>query len=196
MSMKDADKNNHPINIKNFAALAGIVLLAAPALAQELPDQSSSLPPAGKAEPSHLEPVHSGFRGHHPAGAGRNFQELDLKASQKALLGKIRDEFTLSTAPKEAELKVAMRQLMELLHSDTVDKQAALALQSKINTLKADLSTARLNMMLASGEVFTPEQKAKMKEWRKGGCPGGRCGAPGSFGKELKSRAQDAKPIS
>ncbi len=50
MSMKDADKNNRPINIKNFAALAGIVLLAAPALAQELPDQSSSLPAGGKDE--------------------------------------------------------------------------------------------------------------------------------------------------
>ncbi len=64
MSMKDADKNNHPINIKNFAAPAGMVLLAAPTLAQELPDQSSSLPPDDKAKPPNLKPVHSGCHGH------------------------------------------------------------------------------------------------------------------------------------
>ena len=122
--------------------------------------------------------------------------QLKLSDEQRSKLGALRDRFTLDTASKKADLQVSLRQMHELLVKPTIDKSAVLSLQAKINGLNADLSTARLNMMLASGEVFTPEQKAKMKEWRKGGCPGGRCGAPGSFGKELKSRAQDAKPIS
>lgn len=115
-----------------------------------------------------------------------------LSAEQKSKLGQLRDQYVLSTATKKAELQVASRQLKETMHGTTVDKSAALSLQSKINGLKGELSTARLNMMLASSDVFTPEQREQMQKFHKmrghhgkhrGGCGmRGRAFGPGFGG--------------
>lgn len=114
---------------------------------------------------------------------------------QRHRLSTLRDQFELDNALKKAQLNVSQRQLREVLHATTIDKSAALALQSKINGLTSDLSTAKLNLTLASGDVFTAEQKADWKErrnhWggRRGGCDGGghgfgrggHHGGPGHF---------------
>jgi len=112
---------------------------------------------------------------------------IPLTDDQKAKLGTLRDQYILSTANKKAELMVVSRQLKEALHSTNIDKSAALTLQGKINNLKADLSTARLNMMLASSDVFTPEQREQMQKLHRmhgwghkghGGKGKGECGGP------------------
>ncbi|MBU6451864.1 MAG: Spy/CpxP family protein refolding chaperone [Cyanobacteria bacterium REEB67] len=87
--------------------------------------------------------------------------KLQLTPEQREKLGSLRDQYTLSTASKKAELEVAHNELRRVFGQPTIDKQAALALQNKINGLKDDLSNQRLNMMLASSDVFTPEQRAQ-----------------------------------
>jgi len=95
--------------------------------------------------------------------------KLRLSPEQRAKLGTLHDQLTLSTADKKAELEVAHNQMRRLFEQPTIDKQAVLNLEAKINGLKDDLSTARVNMMLASADVLTPEQRAefgKMHESR------------------------------
>lgn len=92
--------------------------------------------------------------------------KFNFTDEQKKKLGELRDRYSLDTASKKAELQVAQRQLRESLKATSVDKGAALNLQGKINGLRADLSNARLSMMLAMSDVFTPEQKEQMKSFR------------------------------
>lgn len=89
--------------------------------------------------------------------------EHPLSADQKNKLSALRDQFDLDTAQPKAQLRVAQRQLRRAITADAVDKKAALDLQSKINTLRSSLANARLSMMLASSDIFTPEQRAEMK---------------------------------
>jgi len=85
---------------------------------------------------------------------------LKITPEQKQKLGSLRDQFTLSTAEKKAELKVAHNEMRRLLQAPSIDKQAVLSLETKINGLRDDLSTARVNMILASSDIFTPDQRA------------------------------------
>lgn len=194
-------------DFKSLTAAFGITLtagaLALPAFAQGAPEPAVGLGPTDGDQPL----LADAGRGHHRFGKGGpghhrggGFAKLNLTDDQKARLGKIKDDYTLSTATKSADLKVAMRQLFENIRSGNPDKSAALASQDKINGLKGELAKARLNMMLASSDVFTPEQKAQMKEMhRGGGCGGGKCG-PGKggkkFGAEITPKSTDAKPVS
>lgn len=98
-------------------------------------------------------------------GKGCFDPKLKLTDEQRSKLGALRDKFTLDTAGKSAELEVSIRQMHELMGKSTIDKQAVLNLESKINSLKADLSTARVNLMLASSDVFTPEQRAQFSKF-------------------------------
>lgn len=180
-------------------------ILIAPAFAQGAPEPTTGFAPGGFGDSDKPILADAG-RGHHrfgkggPRHHGGGFAKLNLTDDQKSRLGKIKDDYTLSTATKSADLKVAMRQLFENIRSGNPDKSAALASQDKINGLKGELAKARLNMMLASSDVFTPEQKAQMKEMhRGGGCGGGKCG-PGrggkKFGAEITPKSTDAKPVS
>lgn len=137
---------------------------------------------------------------------------LSLTPEQKEKLGAIRDQFTLDTATKKAQLKVQMHQLRELMGKPTIDKQAVLSLNDKVSALKADLSKARLQMMLASSDVFTPEQREQIRERMArggmrhhfgkgrghGGCGGGgwHKGGCGPAGKNSIGTTPDADKVS
>lgn len=153
-----------------LAATAAMCML--PAIAQESPiaavsDSDSSV--IAQARVPDAAPLHP------------------ITAEQKQKLVAIRDQFELDNAQKKAILHVSQRQLHGMLRADSVDKSAALALQSKINGLKADLSTSKLSMMLAARDVFTAEQRAEFKQMRhhRGwGHHGGKrhCGGGGGCG--------------
>ena len=91
---------------------------------------------------------------------GNRFSKLNLSTEQRDKLAQLHDQFTLSSADKIAELKVAHREMHRLFEQPAIDKQAVLSLQTKINGLRDELSTAKLNTFLASADVFTPEQRA------------------------------------
>lgn len=114
---------------------------------------------------------------------------LKVTTEQREKLMALRNQYILDTATKKAELKVAKSQLRSTFKKPTIDKQAALSLQSKINGLKADLSTARLSLKLACADVFTAEQRAAFSKMHRGGyghkrgCgPSGNCGFRGRGG--------------
>lgn len=86
-----------------------------------------------------------------------------LSDAQKRQMGEITDQFELQTAVPRAQLKVAKRQLFELLGNDEIDHKAALALQTKVDSLHANIATVRLNMMLAMHDVLTPVQRSEFK---------------------------------
>lgn len=121
-------------------ALSALMFTALPALAED-----------GKGGPG-VRPV----TGVKVCAPGAKFS---LTEDQKDKLSSIRDQYKLSTAQKKAELEVAMHQQRELMGKTTIDKSAVLALQSKINGLKAELSNARIDMALTASAVFTPEQR-------------------------------------
>jgi len=135
-------------------ALLGALLLSGPVLAQDVPtaeDDSSYLAQAR---------VPSGPR-------------ISLSDEQRQKLRALKDQYTLDTAMRKAQLKVQRGQLFDLLRKPKVDKQEVLALNAKLNSLRTELSDARMNFILAANDVFTPEQKEQM---------GHRFGMRGAFG--------------
>lgn len=104
---------------------------------------------------------------------GSMHEKLKLSTEQKDKLSSIRDQYKLATAQKKAELEVAMSQQRQLMQKATIDKSAVLSLQGKINSLKADLSNARIDMALTASAVFTPEQREMFSKFGHGRGPGG-----------------------
>ncbi len=107
---------------------------------------------------------------------------LKVTAEQREKLMALRNQYILDTATKKAELKVAKSQLRATFKKPTIDKTAALSLQSKINGLKSDLSTARLSMKLAAADVFTAEQRAAFSKMHRGYGHKRGCGPSRGFG--------------
>ncbi|MBK7840766.1 MAG: hypothetical protein IPJ49_24445 [Candidatus Obscuribacter sp.] len=180
------------MKVQHILAVLATTFSVAPVLAQSAPLDNVS--PMDNATP--IIAQESGKPSFVAQTEGRKPHFIPLTDDQKAKLGTLRDQYILSTANKKAELMVASRQLKETLHATTVDKSAALTLQGKINNLKADLSTARLNMMLASSDVFTAEQREQMQKMHRmhgwghkghGGKGKGECGGPRGGGMRGKA---------
>jgi len=124
---------------------------------------------------------------------------LKVTAEQREKLMALRNQYILDTATQKAELKVAKNQLRAVFKKPTIDKTAALGLQSKINGLKSDLSTARLSIKLAAADVFTAEQRAAFSKMHRGfghkrGCgPSRGCGFRGHGGPSTGHQFRGAK---
>lgn len=125
-----------------------------------------------------------------PPGMGF-FDNLGLSDEQLEKLANLRNQFELNTAQKKAEMKFKLRQMMDLLSQQNVDKAKVMALQNDINTVQADLSNSRASFMADSSSVFTADQRKQMRHMmlmrsvNKGcmgrGGPGGP-GGPGGWG--------------
>jgi len=96
-------------------------------------------------------------------GGGQGHGGFGLTDDQLEKLNSLKERYQASTAAKKAELKVDHTQLRDIMTRPDVDKSAALALQSKVNALRDDLSNQRLGFMLDASQIFTPEQRAKMR---------------------------------
>jgi len=155
------------MNLSRPIALATMALCALPAFAKDAaPVESSSAPS------THVRPHHMRFK---------------MTDDQKSKLSSLKNQYILDTATKKAELKVASNQLREELGKTSIDKSAAQGLQGKISSLKGDLASARLNMMIAAADVFTPEQREAFKKMRH--FKHGHGGHGKSFGGKMGSRA-------
>jgi Spy/CpxP family protein refolding chaperone len=99
-----------------------------------------------------------------------------LSEDQLLKLRALKDQFSVDTAQKKAQLKVLKHQLFDKMSAASVNKSEVLALNTQINALKADLSNQRVSFMLAAGDVFTPEQRAAFRSrmLRRGMGHGGR----------------------
>jgi Spy/CpxP family protein refolding chaperone len=87
-----------------------------------------------------------------------------LTEAQIQQLRALRDRYSVDNATKKAQLQVLHHQLMDQLGAATIDKSAVLATQAKINSLRDDLSNAKIGMMLDASSVFTPEQREHMHQ--------------------------------
>ena len=113
----------------------------------------------------------------------------------------LKNQFLDSTSLKRAELETLHRQLKDLFRADNVDRQKAMDLQSKIDSIKSDISKSRLNLKLDQLAILTPEQRQEMKHrMLRGGFGGGhhRFGGhggghhPGAGGpRQIGSRPQE-----
>ncbi|CAN5592860.1 hypothetical protein BH11CYA1_BH11CYA1_50320 [soil metagenome] len=137
-------------------ALSGLLFCALPAIA----DDSAA---AGGARTQTAVKV---------CAPGGMHEKLKLSTEQKDKLSSIRDQYKLATAQKQAELEVSMSQQRQLMSKAVIDKSAVLSLQGKINSLKADLSNARIDMALTASAVFTPEQREMFEKFGHGRGPG------------------------
>jgi Spy/CpxP family protein refolding chaperone len=75
----------------------------------------------------------------------------------------LKSEYNINTAKQKAELAADKKKLILLMTEAKIDKQAVTALNDKIVALKASISDARLNKMLAVMNILTPEQREKIR---------------------------------
>jgi Spy/CpxP family protein refolding chaperone len=95
---------------------------------------------------------------------GEKAGSISLSTEQKESLLALKDKLALGTAQEKVQLKVDRHELFDLLSKPTVDKQAVLSLEGKMNTLRNELADAKVNYLLAASEVFTPAQKAQLHD--------------------------------
>ncbi len=82
-----------------------------------------------------------------------------LTDEQLSRLTGIRDQYRIATASKHAEQQAIFHKFGEILSQSQIDKQGVKNLHGKLDSIRGELSQARLNMMLDSAEVFSPEQR-------------------------------------
>ncbi|SRR5579885_2211001 len=113
-----------------------------------------SVPNAAQAEPL-VSDKGSGGKHECPAGARPSDEQLEK-------LRALRDQAAIASASKHAELRALKHRMQDVLAQPTIDKQEATNIQAKMTALRADLSQIHFNTMLASADVFTPEQRKLM----------------------------------
>lgn len=141
-----------------FNVVVVSLLLAAPALADDTTSGApgAKVPVASKCDGGACE------KADHCGGGGQR-GHMDLSDAQLEKMSGLRNKFLDSTSAQRTELESLYRQMKGVFTKPEVDRQQALEIQSKINNVKANLSTARLNFKLEELSVLTPEQREKLR---------------------------------
>lgn len=119
--------------------------------------------PGGKCGPGGKS-FHGGKR-FHRGGGGGFVKALGITTDQLEKMNTLKLDFKASTEPKKAELKVLSSELKDGMTKPGVSKSQLLNLQSKINEIKAALSTTRVGYMADRMAVLTDDQKSKIREF-------------------------------
>ena len=133
------------------------------------------------------------FRGRSGRGGGRGwvgnprlYEELGLTDEQTEKLRSLRVEARKAAVRNRADLQVQRIELGELLRADSPSKAQVDRKVQEITKVQGAAFAARINTMLSTKAVLTPEQRAKARELRKnrgrrfrGGRGGGRRGGGG-----------------
>ncbi|MBX9725306.1 MAG: hypothetical protein K2X81_28135, partial [Candidatus Obscuribacterales bacterium] len=98
-------------------------------------------------------------KGGHCGGGPR----MNLTDAQLEKMSSLKNKFEDSTSAEKVQLGSLFRQMKDVFSKPEVDRQQAIALQTKINTVKNDLSTARLNLHLDEIAVLTPDQREQIR---------------------------------
>ncbi|MBX9940045.1 MAG: Spy/CpxP family protein refolding chaperone [Candidatus Obscuribacterales bacterium] len=96
-------------------------------------------------------------------GLGRK-AKLNLSEDQKEKMLSIKNKYKGEMEPKIAELKEHKRSINDLLTRETIDKEAILKEQSKINAIIGDIASARLAYRIEANENLNPEQRATLRK--------------------------------
>jgi Spy/CpxP family protein refolding chaperone len=92
-------------------------------------------------------------------GKGEMFKFSD---SQLEKMSSIKNQYLDKSSAQSAELGNLHRQLKDVLSQTSIDRSKAEAIQTKINSLKSELSISRLNMKIDEMGVLTPEQREQI----------------------------------
>jgi Spy/CpxP family protein refolding chaperone len=146
---------------KIFGATLASLIIAGPVLAAD----SGAVTAVDKATASGIERGPGKAFAKHGCGPGgfERGKKLDFSDSQLEKMSSLKNQYLDKTASQLSQLGVLERQLRDVLSQPSIDRAKAESVQSKINSLKADLSTARLNLKIDEIGILTPEQREKMR---------------------------------
>ena len=95
--------------------------------------------------------------------ADMSLVNTNLSDDQQEKLYQLKRENISKIAPKMTEMMLAKMDLMEMLSRPNLDKAQVTTLQNKINQLHSDIGTARINYLVDSLAVITPEQRQDIR---------------------------------
>lgn len=93
----------------------------------------------------------------------RHDKRFSFSDSQLEKMASLKTQFLDKTAGERSELGTLHRQMKDVLSQTQIDRSKAEAIQSKINSIKDDLSNAKLNLKLDEIAALTPEQREQMR---------------------------------
>lgn len=107
----------------------------------------------------------SGNGGQHGERKMGNFiKELDLTAEQQDQMKKQRNEHREKNKKLQARLKIKMFELKQELEKETSDRGKIYSIVAEVNALQRDLLAQRVQGVLSTKEILTPEQFEKFKQ--------------------------------
>lgn len=87
------------------------------------------------------------------------FASLGVTDEQLEKLVSLRNQFKDNSFSVKHELSSNIRKLADLLSQPKVDRQEIMTVQDKINSLRTNLSNARLAFLMDASDVLTADQK-------------------------------------
>jgi hypothetical protein len=140
------------------AALAGAMLLAGPAGAQQPPDAPPiAIPPPGVAAPGNPLPAVGRILDHR--------RDLGLSRAQVESLERLGLDVTREAIRRRAELRIAELDLAVLLDrgpDEPVDMKAAEAKTHDVERLRTEIRVAVFRAVEAAKDQLTPDQRARL----------------------------------
>jgi Spy/CpxP family protein refolding chaperone len=94
---------------------------------------------------------------------GEHGRKMGFSDSQLEKMGSLKNQFMDKTASERTEMGTLHRQLKEVLSQPTVDRAKAEGLQAKLNSIRDNLSIAKLDLRMDEMSVLTPEQREAMR---------------------------------
>lgn len=90
-------------------------------------------------------------------------KKMNFSDEQLEKLSSLKTKMRETSGPKMLELKKLKGEIRDKLTKSDVNKDEILAIQSKINGLKAELSNDRISFMVDASQILTEEQKQTMR---------------------------------
>ncbi len=153
---------------KLLASIAAFSAMACPAFAQDFDSSKSASPDTeirGGVDLNDIAAIPGGLTPDMDSSVigAASVSPLANTFSDEQLekIAKIKGAFSDTAAAKAAQLHTLGRELKSQLSQSNIDKSQVMDIQAKINSLKNDISNAKLNMRLDTIAVLTPEQRQK-----------------------------------
>lgn len=158
--------------VATIVVSAGLPAFAEPATTVNVSDNVAARCPMGAG---------GGYHGHGGNGCHK-FGRLDLSDEQNEKLYQLKQQFADQIGTTRVEIKKERRKMRDLLTQPVIDRKAVELAHGKINTLKTNLSNAKLTFKLDASEILTPEQRKQL-----------RYGTGGGFGRGAKVSEVDGE---
>ena len=94
---------------------------------------------------------------------GKISKGLDLTDDQKEKIYNLKNKLADAVGPKRAELQSQERKLRDLLTQPTIDRSQIQGVQSKINSLRDDISNLKIAFKMDFSEQLTADQREKLR---------------------------------